>query len=449
MSDPWLAEVDLDEGVPVSGSAGSAAVSGFPERADRTGYDADGLVLDEVRAWLGRFISTMTPADLDLLTLWAAHTWLVEETYSTPRLVLDSPVPGAGKTTVLEHLLRLCRAPVQIAALSSPALLTRMLDTELRTLLIDEVDRTLAPNKDGVTDLVAILNSGYKRGATRPVLVPVKGGGWEPKEMPTFAPVAMAGNNPNLPGDTRSRCIRVLLMPDDDIEESDWERIEDDAALLGARLAAWADDVRDRVRNHRPDLPPLIKGRARERWLPLKRVAAAAGDRWPALVDVLAVADVKRIQLEQEEGLMQQQPAVVLLKHIHKVWSDTTASFIATEDLIDRLVSEHPEMWGEGSSFGKRLTAQRLGRMLVTAYDVHASRPHTQGPRGYLRASFTLPFSRFHLAPLHEPDKAAQPAGPDTDRPFVKLTGPGRCPGCGWHVETQGHEHGCNAGRVA
>lgn len=52
--------------------------------------------------------------------------------------------------------------------------------------------------------------------------------------MPTFAAVVIAGNNPNLPEDTRSRIIRVLLMPDIDgqIEESDWELIEQDADAL-------------------------------------------------------------------------------------------------------------------------------------------------------------------------------------------------------------------------
>ena len=41
----------------------------------------------------------------------------------------------------------------------------------------------------------------------------------------------MAGNNPNLPADTASRQIRVLLMPDIDgtVEDSDWEYIEDAA----------------------------------------------------------------------------------------------------------------------------------------------------------------------------------------------------------------------------
>jgi hypothetical protein len=154
-----------------------------------------------------------------------------------------------------------------------------MLDVEMRTILIDEADRSLNPDKEGIADLLAILNSGYKRGGNRPVLVPGSGGQWEVKEMPTFAPVAIAGNNPNLPDDTRSRIIRVLLLPDSsgEVEESNWEAIEDEATQLHDQLAAWADQVRDQVRTERPGLPDGIIGRFREKRGPLKRVAVVAG----------------------------------------------------------------------------------------------------------------------------------------------------------------------------
>src|SRR5215212_1168208 len=229
---------------------------------ERQVIDGDALLRD-ICSWLGRFIRTVTDADLDLLTLWAAHTHLVIETYTTPRLQLDSPVPSSGKTTCLEHLQRLCHRPVQMASLGSSALLTRMLEAEQRTILIDEADRSLNPDKDGIADLLAVLNSGYKRGATRPVLVPAKGGVWEVKEMPTFAAVAIAGNNPNLPEDTRSRIIRVLLLPDLEgrVEESDWELIEDEAADLHDQLERWADQVREQVRAERPGLPEGVNGR--------------------------------------------------------------------------------------------------------------------------------------------------------------------------------------------
>jgi hypothetical protein len=143
-------------------------------------------------------------------------------------------------------------------------------------------DRSLNPDKPGIDDLIAVLNSGYKKGATRPVLVPAKGGNWETAEMPTFAPVAMAGNQPKLPDDTMSRTIRVLIMPDHDdtVDDSDWELIEDEAQAIADELAMWATSIRDQVRSgERPSLPEGAKARTKERWLPLKRVAVARDRR--------------------------------------------------------------------------------------------------------------------------------------------------------------------------
>lgn len=370
--------------------------------------------LDEVRDWFGRYVSTVQDSDLDLLTLWAAHTHLCVETFTTPRLLLDSPVPGSGKTTTLEHLDKLCLSPVQMATLSSPAMLVRILDTGIRTILIDEADRSLAPDKADIGDLIAVLNSGYKRGGTRPVLTPSKDGGWKVQEMPTFAPVAMAGNSPNLPEDTRSRAIRVLLMPDIEgvVEESDWEWIEDDARHLGRDLASWADSVRDLVRMNRPEMPEAVKGRARERWSPLMRVAVAAGGRWPEVVRRLALEDVEQEALAKEEGTVNVRPHVVLMQHLAEVWPPG-AAFTRTDDLIDRLVDAHPDVWGEFSSFGKRLTPQRLGRMLSGHYKIHSSRPDANGARGYTLASLSTAFRRFGLTLPNKPDEPAEPARPD------------------------------------
>jgi hypothetical protein len=395
-----------------AGSAGSAGSAGLQDRLVH-GEARVACPIEDVRRWLARFIKPMNDTDLDLLALWAAHTHLCLETYTSPRLLLDSPVSGAGKTTVLEHFERLCVHPLQMATLSSPALLVRMIDAGMRTLLIDEADRSLSPGKEGIGDLLAVLNSGYKRGGTRPVLVPVKGGGWDAVEMATFAPVAMAGNSPNLPDDTKSRAIRILLMPDidDSIEESDWEEIDEAARALGDRLARWADSVRDAVRTTRALLPREVRGRARERWSPLKRIADAAGGRFPELIDHLAVLDVRRIEAEKEEGIVQERPTVVLLGHIHEAWHPTE-TFVATETLILRLCREHPDVWGDLSSFGKSLTPQRLGRMLASGYNIHSARPDTAGPRGYLLVSFSTAFRGFGLAPIQGPAEPAGPADP-------------------------------------
>lgn len=369
--------------------------------------------LDDVRDWFGEYVCTVQPSDLDLLTLWAAHTHLCVETFTTPRLLLDSPVPGSGKTTTLEHLDKLCLHPVQMATLSSPAMLVRILDTGIRTILIDEADRSLAPDKKDIGDLIAVLNSGYKKGGTRPVLTPSKEGGWNVKEMPTFAPVAMAGNSPNLPEDTRSRSIRVLLMPDIDgsVKESDWEWIEEDARQLGKELAAWADLVRDDVRLNRPELPPSVKGRARERWAPLMRVAVAAGGRWPLVVQQLAIEDIEEEAQAREEGLVNLRPHVLLMQHLAEVWPEAE-TFVPTKQLIELLIEAHPETWGEFSNFGKRLTEQRLGRMIAGQYKIRSSRLDPNEPRGYTLASLSTAFRTLGLTPRIEPARPVEPAEP-------------------------------------
>ncbi len=371
-------------------------------------------VLDRVRTWLGRYICTVHDSDLDLLTLWAAHTHLCGELYTTPRLVLDSPVPGSGKTTTLEHLYRLCLKPLQTASLSSSAMLARLLDKELRTILVDEADRSLDPKRPGVEDLLAIINAGYKRGGTRPVLVPGPKGEWDVREMPTFSPVVLAGNAPHLPDDTRSRTIRVLLLPDLEgrVETSDWEEIEAAALDLGAALSAWADEVRQVVRTSRPALPEGCIGRTKERWSPLRRVAEAAGGRWPDVADDLIRRDLIEAQMDREDGMVTTPPAVTLLRNIADVWPDE--DFAASRYLLGELIASNPGTWGEGSPYGRALTVQRMGRMLAQGFKVNSSR-QGDGPRGYYRQALSPVWRRMGITPPERTDGtdgSAEPTAP-------------------------------------
>ncbi|TFC20191.1 DUF3631 domain-containing protein [Cryobacterium sp. MDB2-10] len=377
-----------------------------------------GSTLDGIRAWLARFISVPDDIDLDLLALWAAHTHVALETYSTPRLVLDSTMPGSGKTTVLEHMQRLCYAPIQAASISSPALLARMLSKGIRTILIDEVDRSLDPKKPGVEDLIAILNSGYKRGATRPVLVPAKGGEWDVAEMSTYAPVAMAGNSPHLPDDTRSRSIRVLLMPDlyGVVESSDWEEIEPDALDHAEALANAMEGARDFIKSVRPDLPAGCVGRMKEKWNPLKRVAAAAGGTWPAVVDQLIERDLQEVEMEREEGLLKLPPQMVMLIDLYAVWPEDEA-FVNANELVRRLIQNNPDYWDAASAYGRALTVQRLGRTLVQI-KIRSSK-NSRDQRGYTRADFLKAWRQSGITPRKEP---AEPSGTVEPAPLPALT---------------------------
>lgn len=377
-------------------------------------------VLDRTAAWYGRFIRVTDPDDLNLLTLWTAHTHLVVETYTTPRLQVDSVIFGSGKTTVLDHLQRLCQNPVQAATLSSPALIPRLLESAVRTLLLDEVDRSLHPDKPGVGELIGIINSGYRYGATRPVLVPVKGGGWEAKEMSTYAPVVMAGNSPNLPPDTVSRSIRILLMLDLDgtVEDSDWELIEGDAERLRADIAAWAESVRQSVKGSTVLLPAGCIGRSKEKWRPLKRVAVAAGGHWPGIVDKLIHKSLAEDEAEREAGLKTQPPGMVMLTDLFTIWPDGE-TFMPTRELVHKLIIHNPDYWGAESGYGKPLTETRLGRLVTQAAKVTSTRIGGVPPRGYLRSQLQPVWRRLRIAPPKQPDEPDGPDEPDDGTGFT------------------------------
>jgi hypothetical protein len=75
-------------------------------------------------------------------------------------------------------------------SMSSAALIPRILEKESRTVLLDEIQRTLIAGRPEAEGVFAVVNSGYRVGAARPVLVP-EGGDWVVKNLPTFAPLAV------------------------------------------------------------------------------------------------------------------------------------------------------------------------------------------------------------------------------------------------------------------
>ncbi|HME78987.1 MAG TPA: DUF3631 domain-containing protein [Mycobacterium sp.] len=378
---------------------------------DAAGNEGD--ILDRTVAWFDRFIAMPDPDDLNIVALWTIHTHLATELRSSPRLTIDSTMPGSGKTTLLEHLNRLCYKPLQAAGLSSAAVLSRAIEAETRTVLLDEVDRTLRPDGPLTQDLLAILNTGYRVGAVRLVLVPSGPNGWEVKEMATFAPVAMAGNAPRLPDDTVQRSIRILLMPDfqGTVEDSDWEHIDDDAAHLHSAIAEWADAARSKVTGMAVTLPEGCVGRFKEKWRPLKRIAMVASGKWPNIVDQLIRKSLDEDAAESEAGLKRRPPGMVLLTDLHTVWP-SGQHFVPTRELVSELIKHNPDYWGHASSYGKALTDTRLGMILVQAAKVTSTRPGAH--RGYARAQLEPIWHRLGIA-RSEPGAPGNAGEPGTD----------------------------------
>jgi hypothetical protein len=240
----------------------------------------------------------------------------------------------------------------------------------------------------------------------------------------------MAGSSPQLPDDAQSRSIRVLLMPDltGTVEDSDWEFIGDDARALQARIADFADVARPTVRGAQVSLPNGCISRQKEKWRPLKRVAVAAGGRWPYIADRLIRRGLAEDAAENEAGLRHLPPGMIALTDLHAAWPKDK-DFMPTRDLVDMLRHHNPDYWGVDSPHGKPLTDTRLGRLIAQASKITSQRIGGRGPRGYSRVLLEPTWRRLGITrcPSYLTGAPAEPGEPGADT--AGLTGSTECTG--------------------
>src|SRR5215207_5347847 len=188
-------------------------------------------MLNRTEQFIGRFVAFQSDAQRVAVTLWVAHTHAAEAAYCTPRLAILSAEKQSGKTRLLEVLELLVAKPKQVAKISEAALF-RSIDKEPVTILFDEIDAIFGPkaSKDH-EDLRALLNMGYRRGATVPRCVGPKN---DVHDFSTFAPVALAGLG-SLPDTVEDRSVIVRLRrraPHEQVVKLRQRVIEPEAAEL-------------------------------------------------------------------------------------------------------------------------------------------------------------------------------------------------------------------------
>ena len=126
-------------------------------------------ILEEVRGFLSRYIVFSNEAQATAVTLWVAHTWVIDAFDYTPYLQISSPVKGCGKSRVFDCLKFLCARPWVVVSIIE-AVLFRKIEKDAPTLLLDEIDAvfTLKKGDDGKEAIRALLNAGFERRATVP-----------------------------------------------------------------------------------------------------------------------------------------------------------------------------------------------------------------------------------------------------------------------------------------
>ncbi len=101
-----------------------------------------------------------------ILALYVLNTWCFELFETVAYLLLTSPLPQCGKTRQLGLLGAVCARSKAWVSVSSAAMF-RTIELYKPTVLVDQVEK-LAAVDESSRELIAILESGYKRGATVP-----------------------------------------------------------------------------------------------------------------------------------------------------------------------------------------------------------------------------------------------------------------------------------------
>ncbi|WP_375486909.1 DUF3631 domain-containing protein [uncultured Mycobacterium sp.] len=333
-------------------------------------------LLDDIERFAGRFLAFPSVHHLVVIVLWIAHTWVVSAFYVTPRLVLDSPEPGSGKTRVLEVLALLCLNAKLTISTTTAALYRRIAKASeddphaanggelfwaerLPTILQDEADAVFGrTNNPQAEDLRALYNSGYRRGAT---VDRCEGDAkkMEVREFPVFAPVAFAGLAGKIPRTILDRSI-VLHMrrrsPDEHVDEFRERDARNDSYGLWYGLQRWAfnGEAIPALRSMRPVMPAGVRDRSAEVWEALLAVADYVGGDWPER----ARAACRHFVLDSDPDDL--SFGTRLLRDVRAVFGDRDRMFSA--DIIAALTSDPESEWSD--LWGKPLDQNRLAKEL-------------------------------------------------------------------------------------
>jgi uncharacterized protein DUF3631 len=371
--------------------------------------NADGAVLlEDVHAFLGRFVVYPSNHAHIAHVLWVAHTHLMGSWESTPRIAFLSPEPGSGKTRALEISELLVPRPVQ-AINVTPAYLFRKVGAEegLPTILFDEIDTVFGPRAKDNEEVRALLNAGHRRGAVAGRCV-AHGTLIVTEELPAFCAVALAGIG-HLPDTISSRAVMVRMRRRAPNETICPYRPREHAArgkTLCNRLAAWAAAAVTRVTV--PVMPPGVVDRDADVWEPLVTVANLAGGQWPKAACDAAVTLAALGRSEREEESL----GVRLLGDMRTVLGNADTK--TTVAILDRLHKLEESPWADIR--GKPLSDLGLARRLrgygikprLMRFDPD---PKTNPARGYRKEDFVDAWVRY-LPPSHQ--EAVTPVTPVT-----------------------------------
>jgi hypothetical protein len=286
------------------------------------------------------------PHDLVATTLWALHTFVFDQFMITPRLALLSPVPGCGKSTLMDLLERLTYQAIKFDDATSAGLY-HWIDTQRSTILFDELDNQ---NLTSNGSMKSVLNSGHKKG------------GWKltaGKRFSTFAPAAFGaiGVLP-LPLMQRSIVINMERAPRSaNLKRFDLTNVDQmqDFSTIYRAVLQWSRQCELHLD---PDMPKVLHNRRADNWRVLIAIADACNHGDKARDAAIAMS---REHLDED-------PVVGLLGDVRKIFDVRKVDRLTSADIVLDLHGLEEAMWSEWRGTPRRpATAPIVARRAIEA----------------------------------------------------------------------------------
>ena len=351
-------------------------------------------VLDQVVEIIRRHI-VMDKEQADAMALWVAMTWFINYIEVAPIAIITAPEKACGKSQLLTILGYIAARPLS-AANSTASFLFRAITAWRPTILIDEADTFIRDNDE----LKGLVNAGHTRANAYVGRTIAVGDGHEPIMFDVWSAKAFAGIalERHLPDATMSRGIVISLRRKMASEKVSRLRHADRNAFaeLAAKLARFADDYSQQVRQARPSLPEKLGDRDQDNWEPLLAIARCAGPAWVTRATEAALV----LSHKNDESV---STGNELLEDIQYVFVSKKIDRISSADLIAALVEDDEKPWATYNR-GKPLTPRQLSKQLA-AYNIKTKtvRFKNETPKGFERTQFEDAFARY-LSPPPSPE---------------------------------------------
>jgi hypothetical protein len=362
-------------------------------------------VLDALATFVRRFV-VVSEAQACITALWVVHTHVFDAADATPYLSVTSPEKQSGKTRLLEVLETVVSKPWLTGRVSA-AVLTRKIDAEQPTLLLDESDAAFSGEKEYAEALRGVLNTGHRRGGKASCCVG-QGTNTTFRDFSTFCPKAIAGIG-KLPDTVADRSVPVRLKrkaPGEHVERFRFRDVQSESSRLRAELQAWAAGAIEALRAARPQLPDQLSDRQQDCAEPLLAIADMAGGHWPDL------AREALVELWGSDHAADDSAGVQLLADIGEILNERNADRISSCDLVSALIKIETSPWGEWAR-GKPLTQAALARLL-RPFEIspRVIREGESTVRGYHTEAFRDALARYPRRQSVTPSQRSNDAGP-------------------------------------